>query len=122
VEIRGGEGGKDSKLFVHDLFSAYCKYSQSLGFRVEVLDSSEGRVTATIAGQGVGKAFGRESGKHCVQRVPPTEKSGRRQASLVTVAVLPLPTPSSSQLLPEEELEVATQRGSGPGGQHRNKV
>jgi peptide chain release factor 1 len=122
VEIRGGEGGKDSKLFVHDLFAAYSKYAQALGFRVEVLDSSEGQVTAVVAGQGVGNAFGRESGKHCVQRVPPTEKSGRRQTSLVTVAVLPLPASNKLQLLPEAELEIATQRGSGPGGQHRNKV
>jgi protein subunit release factor A len=57
-----------------------------------------------------------ESGKHCVQRVPPTEKSGRRQTSLVTVEVLPLPKPSRLQLLPEAEWE-----DSGIGEPHREQ-
>lgn len=27
IEIQGGEGGKDSKLFVQDLMAAYLKYA-----------------------------------------------------------------------------------------------
>jgi len=28
IEIQGGEGGDDSKLFVCDLFSAYCHWAK----------------------------------------------------------------------------------------------
>jgi peptide chain release factor 1 len=41
---------------------------------------------------------------------------------MVSVVVLPLPPENDGSLLPESELEVSFQRGSGPGGQHRNKV
>ena len=40
----------------------------------------------------------------------------------MTVAVLPLPPQNSVRLLPLTEVEFTAQRGSGPGGQHRNKT
>lgn len=65
--------------------------------------------------------FGREGGKHCVQRIPPTEKGGRRQTSYLTVAVLPVPK-QSRRTLSESDIEVKTQGGHGKGGQHQNKT
>lgn len=54
-------------------------------------------------------------------RVPPSEKRGRVHTSTVTVAVLP--EPSEAQVhIDERELEIRTCRGSGAGGQHRNKT
>jgi peptide chain release factor 1 len=43
------------------------------------------------------------------------------QTSTVTVAVLPEPTETQIRLS-EKDLEFSTTRGSGPGGQNRNKV
>jgi peptide chain release factor 1 len=120
VEVHAGEGGTDSKLFVHDLFAAYAKYAASLGFKGELLDSTEGRVVGQFVGKGVGKAFSQEIGKHVVQRVPPTEKGGRWQTSVVSVAVLPLPPQNQVQLLPESELDISYIKGGGPGGQKVN--
>ena len=74
-----------------------------------------------VSGSGAVVAFANESGGHRYQRVPPTEKNGRVQTSTVTVAVLPEPE-SSELIIPDSDLEWATTRGSGPGGQHRNKV
>jgi len=54
--------------------------------------------------------------------VPPTEKRGRRQTSLVTVAVLPMPPKRERNLLPESEIDIKFSVGSGPGGQHRNRT
>jgi len=122
VEIRAGEGGTDSKLFVHDLFAAYVKYAASRGLKAELLDSSDGSATGRFWGHSAGSAFAFESGKHVVQRVPPTERNGRWQTSVVAVAVMPMPPRHELRLLPESELEVSTLRGSGPGGQHRNKT
>lgn len=120
LEVQFGEGGDDSKLFVHDLFGAYCKYAVNKGFKVELLATGNGLAKARIKGEGVGKAFQYESGKHCVQRIPPTESKGRKQTSMVTVAVLPVKEESAQ--LNENDLEITTQKGHGPGGQHQNKT
>ena len=53
--------------------------------------------------------------------MPPPEKRGRVHTSTVTVAVLPEP-PETVVRLDERDLEESTMRGSGAGGQHRNKT
>lgn len=121
MEIQFGEGGEDSKLFVKDLFSAYYKYAKSLNLDVTDLHLSEGHVIIKITGKGAGKAFQHEAGKHCVQRVPPTERGGRHHTSMISVAVLPI-KPNIEQELDLSEVEITTTKGSGPGGQHRNKT
>ena len=55
-----------------------------------------------------------------VQRCPPTENKGRRHTSTVSVAILPL-LEKSFKPLPQDELKIITQGGSGPGGQNRNR-
>jgi len=83
------------------------------------LSSSEGQVVLEMAGKGVWKAFEHESGKHIVQRCPPTESKGRRHTSVISVAVLS-PLDESSIDLDLSEVSVKTKRGKGPGGQHKN--
>lgn len=72
-------------------------------------------------GKGVEEAFKNESGGMRWQRVPPNEKRGRVHTSTVTVAVLPEPDESRLKIDPRD-LEWSTCRGSGAGGQHRNKT
>lgn len=67
------------------------------------------------------KYFYREVGKHVVQRIPPTERNGRRQTSVITVAIT-FPFQEIIEPLNLQEVEITPTRGSGPGGQHRNKV
>lgn len=67
------------------------------------------------------ETFRNEPGGHRWQRVPPTEKRGRVHTSTVTVAVLD-PDAVVGQELREADVEITTQRGTGPGGQHRNKT
>jgi peptide chain release factor 1 len=74
-----------------------------------------------IKGTGCWEAFRHESGKHVVQRIPPTESKGRRHTSVVAVAVMPL-SQQTDAALPAAEIEITTQRGHGKGGQHQNKV
>lgn len=64
--------------------------------------------------------FEAEAGGHRFQRVPPTEKRGRKQSSTVTVSVTQ-GIQAKSPVLLEQDLEESFCRGSGAGGQNRNK-
>ena len=121
LEVKGGEGGDDSKLFAHNLFAALSKYAIRHGLLVEVVSNVPGHICATVRGKRVWQLLKPEMGKHCVQRVPPTEQRGRRHTSYLAVAVLPIIN-FAMKSLPESEIEIKTQRGHGPGGQHQNKT
>jgi len=56
-----------------------------------------------------------------LQRVPPTEKRGRVQTSTVTVAVLEEPSEAEVRI-DARDIDMSFMRGSGAGGQHRNKT
>lgn len=121
LEIRFGVGGTDSKLFVKNLYDAYCKYARSLSLSVVPLLEDDGHIVARVRGEGAGKAFQHEAGKHVVQRVPPTEKGSRKHTSVISVAVLPMKDDVEKELN-MNEVEVETTGGHGPGGQHQNKT
>ncbi len=106
-----------------ELYDAYSKYSRSKGLNFELIHSSEGHRIAKITGSGAGRAFQHENGKHCVQRIPETESKGRKQTSIVSVAVLPIMRYEGDEELKEQDLEESFQTGKqGAGGQNVNKV
>ena len=74
-----------------------------------------------ITGKNAKKAFRHEPGGHRFQRVPPNEKRGRVHTSTVTVTVLEEPKEHEVRIDPRD-LEEQFVRGSGKGGQHKNKV
>ncbi len=74
-----------------------------------------------VQGRRAAEVFAGEPGGHRWQRVPPTEKRGRVHTSTVTVAVLPEPKPHELRIDPAD-LDESFTRGSGKGGQHRNKT
>jgi peptide chain release factor 1 len=74
-----------------------------------------------VAGRGAKDLFVGERGGHRWQRVPETEKRGRVHTSTVTVAVLEAPSRSENAIR-IDDVDVETMRGSGAGGQHRNKT
>ncbi|MFW6053095.1 MAG: PCRF domain-containing protein, partial [Desulfosalsimonas sp.] len=94
LEIRAGTGGEEASLFAGDLFRMYSRYSESKGWKIELIDAhwtdSGGlkEVIAMVKGKGAYSHFKYESGTHRVQRVPSTEAQGRIHTSAVTVAVL----------------------------------
>ena len=121
VEIRSAEGGEDAKLLVEDQYGIYVRMLARRGFSSEILESSSGLISFRAEGPGVVAAFQHEPGGHRFQRIPPTEKRGRVQTSTITVAVLHEPEATAFYLNPAD-LDWKTARGSGPGGQNRNKT
>lgn len=86
-----------------------------------MLEERPGFIVFRASGADAARVFLHEPGGHRWQRIPPTEKRGRVHTSTVTVAVLQEPE-DSALVIPPAELEWRTSRGSGPGGQHRNKT
>lgn len=120
LEIRAAEGGEDSKLLVGEMVDIYKKAASLNNFKVEVDHWLPGYASLWLSGDGVKKFFEKESGHHRWQRIPPTEKRGRVQTSTVTVAII-----ENTEIkfqLNRNEVHRKYTRGSGNGGQNRNKV
>ncbi|HVH72768.1 MAG TPA: peptide chain release factor 1 [Candidatus Dormibacteraeota bacterium] len=125
IEIRAGTGGDEAALFAAELFRMYSRYSETQGWKVEVLESSPSslggmkEVVAAIQGYKVYSKLKYESGVHRVQRVPTTEQQGRIHTSAATVAVLPEADEIDIKI-EAKDLRIDTFCSSGPGGQSVN--
>ena len=125
IEIRAGTGGEEATLFSADLLRMYTRYSESKGWKVELLSRNEtglGGLKEVIFLVNGADAFGTlkyESGVHRVQRVPVTESSGRIHTSAVSVAVLPEAEDVEVEI-DANDIRLDVFRSSGPGGQSVN--
>lgn len=126
VEIRAGTGGDEAALFAADLYRMYCRFAETRGWKVGLIDASANdiggykEIICSIEGNNVYQELRYESGVHRVQRVPTTESSGRVHTSAATVAVFPEAEPEDDLEIPADEVRVDIFRSSGPGGQSVN--
>lgn len=90
-------------------------------FDVELVEDRPGIAVLCVSGRGAAALFADEAGGHRWQRTPPNEKRGRVHTSTITVAVLAAPARIDLVIRPDD-VEIETMRGSGAGGQHRNKT
>lgn len=81
----------------------------------------DGLLILRVSGPGSWELFRRESGGHRWQRKPPNERRDRTHSSTITVAVLP-EVAHASLVIRESDCVIVKCRGSGPGGQNRNKT
>lgn len=92
------------------------------GFEILKKESSDGQVTMVIRGSDA-NVLKNEVGGHRWQRIPPTEKGGRVHTSTITVTALELSSGQKNKpILDPDDVEEMFMRGSGKGGQHRNKT
>ena len=125
VEIRGAAGGDEANIFAGDLYRMYSRYSESKGWKVEVLDAMPSemggyaQIEFKISGDSVYSFLKYESGAHRVQRIPVTEANGRIQTSTATVLVMPEAEDIEFDL-DMNDLRIDTFCSSGPGGQSVN--
>ena len=125
MELRAGTGGDEASIFAGDLYRMYTKYCERKGWKVSVVDLSEGtaggfkEIIIEVSGTEVYGTLKFESGVHRVQRVPQTETQGRVHTSAATVMVFPEAKEFDIEIdMNEVRLDLFC--SSGPGGQSVN--
>ena len=125
MEIRGAAGGDEANIFAGDLFRMYQKYCENSGWKLEIIDYTDGvaggfsQIEFIIKGDNVYSKLKYENGSHRVQRVPVTEANGRIQTSTATVLVMPEVEDVSIDINPND-LRIDVYCASGHGGQGVN--
>jgi peptide chain release factor 1 len=125
VEVKAGEGGEESALFVADLFRLYQRHAERMRWKTETLSSNPSglggfkEVIFAVKGKGAFSRMKHEAGVHRVQRVPETESQGRTHTSAVGVLVFPEAEEVDVEIDPKD-VQYDTYRSTGPGGQSVN--
>lgn len=125
IEIRGGAGGDEAKIWASDILRMYTRFCETHKLKVAYIDDLIIKITgrAMVGDKQLTayEIFQYESGVHRVQRVPETESQGRIHTSTASVAALP-EVPVNAVEIREEDLEWQFMRAGGAGGQNVNKV
>jgi peptide chain release factor 2 len=106
----------------------YIKYCDKKGFRVEVLERTEGEVagikgaTLKILGDYAYGSLRTENGVHRLVRKSPFDSNARRHTSFASVFVYPEVDESVDIEINPADLRTDVYRASGAGGQHVNKT
>ena len=125
MEIRGAAGGDEANIFAGDLFRMYSHYAEKMGWKIDIISTTEGtsggftNLECMIKGQNVYSKLKYESGSHRVQRVPETESQGRVHTSTATVVVMPEVEDINIEI-DEKDLKIDVFHSSGAGGQSVN--
>ena len=128
VDVQAGSGGTEAQDWASMLLRMYLRYCERKGFKVEVLEQSEGEV-AGIKGASLkvsgDYAYGHlrtETGVHRLVRKSPFDSGNRRHTSFASLFVYPEVDDSIEVDINPADLCVDTYRASGAGGQHINKT
>jgi peptide chain release factor 2 len=128
MEINAGSGGTEAQDWASMLMRMYSRWAEARGFKVEILDESEGEqagiksVTMQITGANAYGWLKTESGVHRLVRISPFDSAARRHTSFSSVWVYPVVDDSIEIEINPADLKVDTFRASGAGGQHVNKT
>ncbi|MBM4180021.1 MAG: peptide chain release factor 2 [Betaproteobacteria bacterium] len=128
VDIQAGSGGTEAQDWAGMLARMYVRYGERRGFKVEVLEESEGEVAGLksaalkISGEYAYGYLRTETGVHRLVRKSPFDSNARRHTSFASVFVYPEVDDSIEVEINPADLRIDTYRASGAGGQHINKT
>jgi peptide chain release factor 2 len=128
VDIQAGSGGTEAQDWASMLLRMYVKYCEKRGFKVEVLEESEGDVAGIksaslkVSGDYAYGFLRTETGVHRLVRKSPFDSGNRRHTSFASVFVYPEVDDSIEVEINPADLRIDTYRASGAGGQHINKT
>ncbi|MEP7291217.1 MAG: peptide chain release factor 2 [Chloroflexota bacterium] len=125
--IYAGAGGTESQDWAAMLERMYTRWAQQNGYKVEVLDRSEGEeagIKSVMMGIHGSFAYGylqSEAGVHRLVRISPFDAAARRHTSFAKVEMWPDIQDDINIEVSEKDLRVDTYRSSGAGGQNVQK-
>lgn len=125
--IHAGAGGTESQDWAAMLERMYLRWAQQNGYKVEVLDRSEGEeagiksVMMSIQGSYAYGWLQSEAGVHRLVRISPFDAAARRHTSFAKVELWPDIQDDINIEVNEKDLRVDTYRSSGAGGQNVQK-
>ena len=128
MRLNAGAGGTESCDWCSILYRMYCRWAESKGFSVEMLDYLAGEeagiksVTLQINGENAFRYLKSERGVHRLVRISPFNANGKRQTSFVSCDVMPDIEEDLDVEINPDDLRIDTYRSSGAGGQHINKT
>ncbi len=128
LEIHSGAGGVESQDWVAILFRMYSRWSDSRGFKTELVDQNIGEeagfksITFKVVGENSYGWLKHENGVHRLVRISPFDSQSRRHTSFASVFCYPEIDSSIEIIINEKDLKIDTFRASGAGGQHVNKT
>lgn len=126
LSIHAGAGGTEACDWASMLFRMYTRYADQMGFKLEVLEVTEGdetgikSISCLVEGP---YAFGflkNEIGVHRLVRISPFDSKAKRHTSFASVFSWPEVEGDLEVEVRTEDLKIDTYRASGSGGQHVN--
>ncbi len=128
MDFQSGSGGTEAQDWASMLLRMYLRYCERKGFKVEVLEESEGDIAGIksaslkVSGDYAYGYLRSESGVHRLVRKSPFDSGNRRHTSFASVQVFPEIDDSIEVDINPADLRIDTYRASGAGGQHINKT
>ena len=125
--VFAGAGGTESQDWVAMLHRMYLRWMEAHGYKVEVIDSSEGEeaglksVTVSVEGPNAYGYLRAEKGTHRLVRLSPFDSAHRRHTSFASVEVYPQVEDVGEIVIKPNDIEIDTYRASSAGGQNVQK-
>jgi len=130
VSILAGAGGTEAEDWAGMLFRMYLRWCMSKDYNVTItntlpsIEAKDGlkKISFIVEGFNVYGFLKHENGVHRLIRKSPFDSSGKRHTSFASVKVTPIIDDTITINIDKNDVRVDTMRGSGAGGQHRNKT